>query len=184
MSVERIMAKNHLQEICNAGRALALTAGRTDDLRADVAYLLNRAGNAGRLRTHYKYDPRRDFGASSNALVTYAYTGLEPTEWPRDRSDYAACVRAVRKYAEASADAGGAGDAWKGETPVCRSCRKIGTATPAARHSRRSGGRLCEQIRAAQRRRVRRLAVSGIFPELPGKANGQPHPDDGFKAWC
>ena len=93
MTVERIMAENHLQEICNAGRALALTAGRTDDLRADVAYLLNRAAAAG----HYKYDPRRDFGASSNALVNYAYTGIEPTQWPSDRSDYAACVRAVRK---------------------------------------------------------------------------------------
>ena len=64
-----------------------------DDLSADVAYLLQRAGNAG----HYAYNPRRDFGASSNSLVNYAYTGLEPTEWPRDRSDYAACVRAVRK---------------------------------------------------------------------------------------
>ena len=93
MTIERIMAESHLQNICNAGRALALTAGRVDDLRADVAYLLNRAGNAG----HYKYDPGRDFGASSNALVAYAYTGIEPTEWPKDRSDYAACVRAVRK---------------------------------------------------------------------------------------
>ena len=111
MNIERIEAENHLQNICNAGRALALTAGRVGDLRADVAYLLQRAAAAG----HYKYDPRRDFGASSNALINYAYTGLEPTVWPSDRSDYAACVRAVRNMPMASADAAGAGDAWEGE---------------------------------------------------------------------
>ena len=95
MTIERIMAENHLQNICNDGRALALTAGRTDDLRADVAYLLNRAAGAGYLR----FDAQRDYGVSSNAIVQYAYTGVEPTEWqwPSDRSDYAACVRAVRK---------------------------------------------------------------------------------------
>ena len=93
MSVERIMAENHLQNICNAGRALALTAGRTDDLRADVAYLLQRACNAG----HCHFPPFRDYGASSNELVVYAYAGVEPSTWPFDRADYAACVRAVRK---------------------------------------------------------------------------------------
>ena len=66
---------------------------RVDDLRADVAYLLNRAAQA----SYSKNDPWRDYGISSNAIVQYAYTGLEPTVWPSDRSDYAACVRAVRK---------------------------------------------------------------------------------------
>ena len=95
MVVERIMAENQLQEICNAGRALARTAGQVDDLRADVAYLLQRASRAG----HLRFDAQRDYGVSSNAIVLYAYTGLEPTQWqwPSDRADYAACVRAVRK---------------------------------------------------------------------------------------
>ena len=62
---------------------------------ADVAYLIQRASGAG----HLRFDAQRDYGVSSNALVLYAYTGVEPTEWqwPSDRSDYAACVRAVRK---------------------------------------------------------------------------------------
>lgn len=64
-----------------------------DQAGADIAYLLNRACRAG----HFSLSQARDFGASSNALVLFAYAGIEPTEWPRDRADYAACVRAVRK---------------------------------------------------------------------------------------
>ena len=68
---------------------------REAHLLADVYYLLQRAAGAG----HLRFDAQRDYGVSSNALVAYAYTGVEPTEWqwPSDRSDYAACVRAVRK---------------------------------------------------------------------------------------
>ena len=64
-------------------------------LLADVAYLLQRAAGAG----HLRFDAQRDYGVSSNAIVLYAYTGVEPTQWqwPSDRADYAACVRAVRK---------------------------------------------------------------------------------------
>ena len=68
---------------------------RETQLLADVVYQLQRASGAG----HVRFDSQRDCGVSSNAIVRYAYTGLEPTEWqwPSDRSDYAACVRAVRK---------------------------------------------------------------------------------------
>ena len=71
-----------------------IMSDREAHLLADVYYLLGRAAGAG----HLRFDAQRDYGVSSNAIVQYAYTGVEPTEWqwPSDRSDYAACVRAVR----------------------------------------------------------------------------------------
>lgn len=60
-------------------------------LREDVAYLIRRARRAGA----FSCDSKRDYGASSNALVDYAYGGTFD-RFPSDRSDYAACVRAVR----------------------------------------------------------------------------------------
>lgn len=66
-------------------------AARADD----IAYLLNRATMAG-MAGRFSCNAGRWWGASSNALVLFAYTGIKPTDWPRDRADYAACVRAVR----------------------------------------------------------------------------------------
>ena len=59
----------------------------------DLEYLLDRASHAGRC----EFTNDRKVGVSSNALVRCAYGGAEPgeDEQPHDRSDYAACVRAV-----------------------------------------------------------------------------------------
>lgn len=60
------------------------------ELEADVAFLLARANQAN----YFSLGKNRDTGASSNALVRFAYTKEEPKYWPHDQSDYAACLRA------------------------------------------------------------------------------------------
>lgn len=58
----------------------------------DIAFLLLRAGCAGSC----SFTSDRWTGLSSNAIVAVAYGG-EQTNMPSDRSDYAACVRTVRR---------------------------------------------------------------------------------------
>lgn len=67
-------------------------------LRADVAFLVERAIHAGSFST-----PKdRDFGRSSDAIVRLAYGGPapEPDELPLDKSDYRACQLAVMRLPE------------------------------------------------------------------------------------
>jgi len=59
---------------------------------ADIAFLLLRAGCAGSC----SFTSDRWTGTSSNAIVTLAYGG-EQKSMPSDRSDYAACVKTVRR---------------------------------------------------------------------------------------
>jgi len=59
---------------------------------ADIAFLLLRADCAGSC----SFTSDRWTGASSNSIVSVAYGG-EQKELPWDRSDYAACVRTVRR---------------------------------------------------------------------------------------
>lgn len=63
------------------------------ELQQDVAYLAKRAQRAGSFSCGER---RRDWGASSNYIVAIAYGVDARPEMPFDRSDYAACVRAVR----------------------------------------------------------------------------------------
>lgn len=60
-------------------------------LEADVAFLANRCKRTG----GFCCDEKRDWGISSNSLVSVAYEVGKP-EMPFDWSDYAACVRAYR----------------------------------------------------------------------------------------
>jgi hypothetical protein len=62
------------------------------EMEADIAFLLLRAGCAGSC----SFSSDRWTGQSSNALVALAYGGKQ-TAMPWDRSDYAACVRTVRR---------------------------------------------------------------------------------------
>jgi hypothetical protein len=57
-------------------------------------YLLQRASKAGTV----SFSAGRDTGISSNALVAFAITGVEPGEdqYPRDPADLAACYNAQR----------------------------------------------------------------------------------------
>jgi len=57
-------------------------------LEADVAFLLLRARAAGSMSLRNN----RWTGLSSNALVEFAYGGVQ-SAMPSDRGDYAACVR-------------------------------------------------------------------------------------------
>ncbi|MFG1302675.1 hypothetical protein V5F34_00850 [Xanthobacter autotrophicus] len=67
----------------------ATTTFTREELEADIAFLLVRAGQASMLSFG---DAGRFTGMSSNALVNLAYGGKQ--DWmPYDRSDYAACVR-------------------------------------------------------------------------------------------
>lgn len=59
-----------------------------DEMQADIAFLLLRAGCAG--ACYFGSD--RWTGTSSNALVSVAYGG-DQDAMPWDRGDYAACVR-------------------------------------------------------------------------------------------
>ena len=63
-----------------------------DQLHADILFLAKRQQRAG----SFSMRKGRDTGISSNSLVSFAY-GVGDIEWPRDWSDYAACVRAFRK---------------------------------------------------------------------------------------
>ena len=65
---------------------------RIADLKADIEYLARRAGRAG----SFSCIGWRDTGRSSNAIISLAYGIGEQDDLPRDRSDYAACVNAVR----------------------------------------------------------------------------------------
>jgi hypothetical protein len=60
--------------------------------QADIAFLLLRASCAGSC----SFSNDRWTGSSSNALVSLAYGGKQEA-MPWDRSDYAACVRTVRR---------------------------------------------------------------------------------------
>lgn len=59
-----------------------------EELEADIAFLVLRAGAAGSC----SFSDDRWTGSSSNALVRLAYGGKQDC-MPSDRSDYAACVR-------------------------------------------------------------------------------------------
>lgn len=56
----------------------------------DIEYLARRAQRAGA----FEIGPDRDWGRSSNSLVSLAY-GVGDLEMPSDWYDYAACVRAM-----------------------------------------------------------------------------------------
>ena len=60
-------------------------------LLEDIEFLERRALIAG----HFLSGDLRDFGASSNQLVHFAYTGEHDGTMPFDMSDLAACVRAL-----------------------------------------------------------------------------------------
>lgn len=62
------------------------------EAQADIAFLLSRAMCAG--SANFSND--RWTGMSSNSIVAVAYGG-EQKAMPSDRSDYAACVRTVRR---------------------------------------------------------------------------------------
>lgn len=62
------------------------------EMEADIAFLLLRAGCAGSC----SFTSDRWTGTSSNAIVKFAYGG-EQDDMPYDRSDYAACVRTVKR---------------------------------------------------------------------------------------
>src|SRR6185437_6610498 len=62
------------------------------EMEADIAFLLLRAGSAGSC----SFTSDRWTGLSSNAIVALAYGGKQES-MPSDRSDYAACVKTVRK---------------------------------------------------------------------------------------
>ena len=61
------------------------------EMQKDIDFLLNRAKKAGSC----SFRDNRDTGTSSNALITFAYTGEYPKSFPWDDSDYMACVRAA-----------------------------------------------------------------------------------------
>jgi hypothetical protein len=60
--------------------------------QADIEFLLLRAGCAGSC----PFTSERWTGQSSNSIVSVAYGGKQ-VDLPWDRSDYAACVRTVRR---------------------------------------------------------------------------------------
>lgn len=62
------------------------------EMQADIAFLLLRAGSAGSC----SFTSDRWTGMSSNAIVSLAYGGKQDC-MPYDRSDYAACVRTVQR---------------------------------------------------------------------------------------
>ena len=61
-----------------------------DQLRSDIAFLARRAQRAGA----WSNTEDRDWGVSSNSLVSLAY-GIGDLEMPSDWYDYAACERAA-----------------------------------------------------------------------------------------
>lgn len=66
-----------------------------EQLEAERDFLLERADSAGSMSFHAE----RDTGQSSNALVRYAITGVEPAKdrYPGDADDLRACFRAREK---------------------------------------------------------------------------------------
>lgn len=62
----------------------------TDRLQEDVNFLARRAQRAG---SFSMLADQRDWGISSNSLVSLAY-GVGPLQMPSDWADYAACERA------------------------------------------------------------------------------------------
>lgn len=64
-----------------------------DQMQADIAFLLLRAGCAGSV----SFTSDRWTGTSSNSIVGIAYGSGKDQDMPWDRSDYAACVRTVRR---------------------------------------------------------------------------------------
>lgn len=63
-----------------------------EEYKADIAFLLSRAMCAGSA----SFSNDRWTGMSSNSIVALAYGGRQES-LPLDRSDYAACVRTVRR---------------------------------------------------------------------------------------
>jgi hypothetical protein len=63
-----------------------------EQMQADINFLATRQKRTG----GWYSDRKRDWGISSNSLVSYAY-GVGSPEMPFDWSDYAACVRVARK---------------------------------------------------------------------------------------
>ena len=63
-----------------------------EQLEADIKFLAQRQKRTG----GWYSDRDRDWGISSNSLVSYAYDVGKP-EMPLDWSDYAACVRVARR---------------------------------------------------------------------------------------
>ena len=62
-----------------------------EQMQADIEFLATRQKRTG----VFYADQKRDWGISSNSLVSYAY-GVGVPEMPSDWSDYAACVRVAR----------------------------------------------------------------------------------------
>ena len=61
-----------------------------EQMQADIEFLAKRAGRAGK----FSVQEGRDWGISSNSLVSLAY-GVGSLEMPGDWWDYAACERAL-----------------------------------------------------------------------------------------
>ena len=69
-----------------------MSALTLEQAAADIEFLLARCECAGSC----SFGSDRWTGMSSNAIVSLAYGGKQDA-MPRDRSDYAACVRTVRR---------------------------------------------------------------------------------------
>ena len=97
-----------MRSACNDGRALALTAVRRERPQSRRG-LPAPAGLLG--QDTCVSTPNAITASPATRWCNYAYTGVEPTEWqwPSDRSDYAACVRAVRKMPRHRQNAGSDG---------------------------------------------------------------------------
>ena len=63
-----------------------------EQMQEDINFLATRQKRTG----GWYSDRKRDWGISSNSLVSFAY-GVGSPEMPSDWSDYAACVRVARK---------------------------------------------------------------------------------------
>jgi hypothetical protein len=63
-----------------------------EQMEADIEFLALRSRASG----SFVIASKRDWGVSSNSIVSFAY-GVGDLEMPYDWADYAACVRAARK---------------------------------------------------------------------------------------
>lgn len=63
-----------------------------EQMEADIEFLALRARRSGAFDSYAK----RDWGISSNSLVSFAYN-VGDLEMPHDWGDYAACIRVARK---------------------------------------------------------------------------------------
>jgi hypothetical protein len=74
------------------GNGMITAQEEIERMQQDIDFLARRAAQAG----SFGCDRKRDTGMSSNSIVGMAY-GIGKQIMPFDMSDYAACVRAVRK---------------------------------------------------------------------------------------